>query len=516
MEAFTNFVSWRHIATTVAVYFATLVIYRLFLHPLARFPGPRLAAISRWYEAYYDVVKNGQYTFKIAELHKKYGPIIRISPYELHVNDSAFYNTLYCQDGRWNKYDWAVDAFAAKGAPLFTVDHNVHRARRQPLNPFFSKMKVASRQDQIRKHLYKLRVRLSKFAVSRQTINLGAALTAFTRDVANEFILGKAYNCLDRDDFDIAQLTASQGAGHIWRLSKHIRWVAPALRAIPVDWIMKYGDNDTKLFFSHLQAILQETMQDTERIMTAASSSSPDDKDPRTMVHEILESSLPASEKSFVRVFEDVSTTTGAGFETTASALRLIFFHLFSNAHILQRLRAELASTNARFANVSEAEDLDLKTLEQLPYLTLVLMEGLRLSPAIATRMARVAPDRDLFYREWRIPAGTPVGMTTILMHTDETVYPEPRRFNPDRWMDSDAQRKVDKAFAPFSRGTRICLGMHLAWAEMYMIVAALAQHFDFQFEGATAEDFECTSDQFAVGTKGKGMLIATVTSRRD
>ncbi|RYP22145.1 hypothetical protein DL767_009119 [Monosporascus sp. MG133] len=483
MEDFTDLLSWRHVAATVAVYFATLVIYRLFLHPLARFPGPRLAAISRWYEAYYDVVKNGQYTFKIAELHKQYGPIIRISPYELHVNDPAFYDTLYCQDGRWNKYDWAVDAFASKGAPLFTVDHNVHRARRQPLNPFFSKMKVASRQYQIRKHLHKLRERLSKFVVSRQTVNLGAALTAFTRDVANEFILSKAYNSLDRDDFDIAQLTASQGGGHIWRLSKHIRW---------------------------------ETMQDTERLMAAVSSSSLDEKYPRTIVHEILKSPLPASEKSFVRVFEDVSTTTGAGFETTASALRLIFFHIFSNAHILQRLRAELASIKARFAHVSEVEDLELKTLEQLPYLTSILMEGLRLSPAIATRMARVAPDRDIFYREWRIPAGTPVGMTTILMHTDETIYPEPRRFNPDRWMDSDARKKVDKAFAPFSRGTRICLGMHLAWAEMYMIVASLAQHFDFQFNGATAEDFECTSDQFAIGTKGKGMLIATVTSHRD
>ncbi|RYP45735.1 hypothetical protein DL768_007976 [Monosporascus sp. mg162] len=506
MEAFAHLLSWRHIAATVAIYFASLVIYRLFLHPLARFPGPRLAAISRWYEAYYDVVKNGQYTFKIAELHKKYGPIIRISPYELHVSDPAFYDKLYCQDGRWDKYDWAVDAFAAKGAPLFTVDHHVHRARRQPLSPFFSKMKVASQQDQIRKHLQKLRERLSKFVVSRQTFNLGAALTAFTRDVANEYILGKAYNSLGRDDFDNAQLTASQGSGHMWRLSKHIPWVAPTLRAIPVDWIMKFGDNDTKLFFSHLQA---------KRLMAAVSSSSLDDKYPRTIVHEIVESSLPASEKSFVRVFEDVSTTTGAGFETTASALRLIFFHLFSNAHILQKLRAELAPTKARFANISKVEDLSLKTLEQLPYLTSILKEGLRLSPAIATRMARVAPDRDLFYHEWRIPAGTPVGMTTILMHTDETVYPEPWRFNPERWMNSDARKKMDKAFAPFSRGTRICLGMHLAWAEMYMIVAALAQHFDFQFEGATAEDFECTSDQFAVGTKGKGALIATVTSHR-
>lgn len=44
---------WRNGAGALIVYYATLILYRLYLHPLARFPGPRLAAISRWYEAYY-------------------------------------------------------------------------------------------------------------------------------------------------------------------------------------------------------------------------------------------------------------------------------------------------------------------------------------------------------------------------------------------------------------------------------------------------------------------------------
>jgi len=180
-----------------------------------------------------------------------------------------------------------------------------------------------------------------------------------------------------------------------------------------------------------------------------------DYKSPRTIVHEILDSKLPPSEKEFDRVFDDLSTVTGAGFETTASVLRLILFHLFSTADILQRLRTELAT-----ASVTSPQPLDLKTLEQLPYLTAILMEGLRLSPAIATRMARISPDNGIIYGQWRIPPGTPVGMTLILMHTDETLYPEPMRFNPERWMYPAAQKKVDKTFVPFSKGTRNCLGM--------------------------------------------------------
>lgn len=48
-------------------------LYRLFLSPVARIPGPRLAAITFWYEFYYDVLKKGQYTWKLKELHKQYG-----------------------------------------------------------------------------------------------------------------------------------------------------------------------------------------------------------------------------------------------------------------------------------------------------------------------------------------------------------------------------------------------------------------------------------------------------------
>ena len=49
------------------------IISRLYLSPIAKFPGPRLAAISLWYEFYHDVMKRGRYTWKIGELHKQYG-----------------------------------------------------------------------------------------------------------------------------------------------------------------------------------------------------------------------------------------------------------------------------------------------------------------------------------------------------------------------------------------------------------------------------------------------------------
>lgn len=60
-------------ASILIITISSYIYYRLYLDPLAQFPGPALAALTRYYEAYYDVIRNGQYTFKIEELHKKYG-----------------------------------------------------------------------------------------------------------------------------------------------------------------------------------------------------------------------------------------------------------------------------------------------------------------------------------------------------------------------------------------------------------------------------------------------------------
>jgi len=73
MDVFSSLLSWQSITLTVVLYLLTLAFYRLYLHPLAKFPGPKLAAVTRYYEAYYDIIKNGQYTFRIAEMHKRYG-----------------------------------------------------------------------------------------------------------------------------------------------------------------------------------------------------------------------------------------------------------------------------------------------------------------------------------------------------------------------------------------------------------------------------------------------------------
>ena len=66
------------VLTLAILYLGTLLIYRLYYAPVAKFPGPRLAAITFFYEFYYDVWLEGQYTWKIQDLHKQYGMCLLI------------------------------------------------------------------------------------------------------------------------------------------------------------------------------------------------------------------------------------------------------------------------------------------------------------------------------------------------------------------------------------------------------------------------------------------------------
>ncbi|KAH7087028.1 cytochrome P450 [Paraphoma chrysanthemicola] len=500
MDAY-QLLSWKTAAAVVAVYCASLAFYRLYLHPLAKFPGPKLAAVTRWYELYYDVIREGQYTFRIADFHKAYGPIIRISPHELHVIDPTFYEKIYCHEGRWNKYQWACNGFIADGATICTSQHELHQARRVPLNHYLSKARVASRQDVIVRSVDKLVARLEA-RVGTKT-NLGAAVGALVQDLQCDFMIGKAYGSLEQEDFNVAIADMCQSVGFLWRFTKHFPRVGRALKQIPLDFVSNLANNDAKTFFEFLQGIDKET----EKLLTTAKASSPNKETPHTIVQEIVDSSLPPSDKELSRVLNEVQTLVGAGLETVSGVLRLMLYHVFNDAEILQRLRAELKTVDK-----SPAGTVDLKTLEQLPFLTACIMEAMRLSPALASRMARIVPERDIYYENWCIPAGTPVGMTTILMHLDEILYPEPHNFIPDRWMDIETRRASGKTYAPFSRGTRICAGMHLAWADLYFTLAALAPRFNFEFEGIEAADLRMSSDEFVIGTKAKAVLNCFVT----
>jgi hypothetical protein len=137
------------VCLSYGVYLTAVALYRLYIFPLAKFPGPKLAALSKWYEFYYDVVLRGKFSGRIAELHEIYGedasanpthpnavgPIVRVTPWELHVDDPSFYEVLFNKNPKSAKDPWFNTRFGNQTSTFSTCDAAHHRLRRSALNP---------------------------------------------------------------------------------------------------------------------------------------------------------------------------------------------------------------------------------------------------------------------------------------------------------------------------------------------------------------------------------------------
>lgn len=216
--------------------------------------------------------------------------------------------------------------------------------------------------------------------------------------------------------------------------------------------------------------------------------------------------SLPHSEKSLTRLEQEGTLLVMAGTESTAKSIGIAHFHLLANPAIMQHVRAEL-ETVSNSASWNE--------LEQLPYLSAVIAEANRLSFGVTARVCRIAPDEELLYKQYKIPAGTPLSMTTLSVHTDEIIFPDPWAFKPERWLGHEgaAKRKYQMAF---NKGGRNCVGINLAHAEMFLALAAVARY-DMELFGTGLEDVEFRHDYHVaypkLGSKG---IRASVLGQAD
>lgn len=240
-----------------------LYSYRLLLHPLARYPGPKLAAATNWYEFYYDVIQQGAFTSQIKKLHDQYGaspplshsphvpeynrkliccnqgPIIRITPTELHISDPDYYSTLYERSGRRDKYSYLSGRFGFASDSSSTIDHETHRMRRKALGPFFSDKKISDFQPVIRSNVAKFCGKLAEYQRDGRILPLDSGWMALTTDTITEYAFGRAYNQLDSPDFQDTMEDALLAIYSTGQFALHFPIVFPILDSLPDWFVMK-------------------------------------------------------------------------------------------------------------------------------------------------------------------------------------------------------------------------------------------------------------------------------------
>jgi cytochrome P450 len=166
---------------------------------------------------------------------------------------------------------------------------------------------------------------------------------------------------------------------------------------------------------------------------------------------------------------DEVVTLFLAGHETTASALTFTLYLLWQHPQKRGALEAEVREVlNGRLPTIND--------IENLPYTSNVLKEGMRLYPP-AWRVGREATE-DLNFDGWTIPAEAQILASQWTMHRDPHYFENPDSFHPERWSDGSLDSMPRYAYFPFGGGPRLCIGARFAETEAILILAIIAQRY--------------------------------------
>ncbi len=171
------------------------------------------------------------------------------------------------------------------------------------------------------------------------------------------------------------------------------------------------------------------------------------------------------------QIREEAMTLFLAGHETTANTLSWCAYFLSINPAVADRLQAEADGVlGGRAATVADVPNL--------PYALQVFKEALRLYPP-ADSIARTAL-HDVTVGPYRLQKGEIVALPIYTIHRRAEFYPDPERFDPERFLPEAEKRLPRHAYMPFGAGPRICIGNHFALMEGQLALATLAQHVRF------------------------------------
>jgi cytochrome P450 len=354
---------WSVLASIVLLHITTTCIYRRFFHPLARIPGPFLPAVTKLYQSYY----NCRYYLEIERLHDQYGPVVRITPDEVHIATSSDdYDKIYHVGSKYSKSPNFYNALCVPHSSVGTASNEVHRIKRGAMNPIFSRQKVLDVesivQDKVEKVIRRLENSVSKTSrlADDSGVDLHHAFRAVSVDVISEFAFGSCYNFLDKSDtsakfFEMARgigpaLYAFQQFPSLQRLALKIPpWLAPLLSR-PLGYVTSMQAECIR----QIESVKEKMSQghDTGRPTIFTTLLSEDEKPDGFQVPTTLE------------LKDEAYSVLVAAADTTGNAMTVAAFNVIYNPAIYEKLVKELET---RFPD--ETSKLPFVELERLPYL---------------------------------------------------------------------------------------------------------------------------------------------------
>ncbi|KPM40997.1 hypothetical protein AK830_g5556 [Neonectria ditissima] len=417
-------------------------IYRLYIHPLSAVPGPRLAACSSLWLAWHTFI--GDECSAVFQLHKQYGPVLRVGPNDVDIADGDAVDSIYLDRGGFQKTQ-AYSKFDIDGhSTIFSTQTLAERANRaKAVVSLFSTASIRNSQPVLGRVVDEFVTRLQDEARTGKPVNVLNVSRAMAIDAVTAYLFQDQYGGISEGT---SQMSASPFVDAYVGVGAFFNFLPGHLGDLLMPLIdLTMGNAET----AHSMTLVDRYTSHLSKTASAGSGS---------YASRLLERSVSQDQ-----VQVELKDVCFAGTDSTSINMATILWNLSKNPDAYSRLRKEVLD---RTANNEDAMSG--------PYLRGVVREGLRLSMANPIRLPRLVPQSGWRYHDYFFPAGTSVGVASFQLHQDEEVFPDAQRFLPERWLDP-TDRMLTNFFA-FGKGNRACIAQNLGTAELTLATVKVVQ----------------------------------------
>ncbi|KAL4867824.1 hypothetical protein BDV12DRAFT_186378 [Aspergillus spectabilis] len=438
---------WLATGFLVAIFLA-----RRLRSPVARLPGPWYATLTSLVLKYHEFTSNRR--LYIHNLHRRYGAVVRIAPNEASFASLEAIREIYASSGSGYNKTELYDLFRQFGIKTMfsTLDKFNHSQRKRELADRYAMTNIL-REEHLSAIKDRARAFVSRCIASSKSVDVYVWLHCFALDGVTNFMFSPGgLRSLDSDtDFEIMEeLTYHQS------LQKNLlHYYLPALAPYFPACLIPRRSPKTNEYVLKMAAQQQPTQH--------------------SLVAKLTRKGTPLNH---AQVAAECKDHMAAGIDTTGDGLCFLMWELSrpGNYRLQERLFEELSSA-----------DPD-SPLDKLPYLDAVVKESLRCAPPIPMSFPRYVPAGGRTIDGYFVPEKTIVSCQPYTVHRlDEVVFPDPDRFNPDRWMEEKGAADRNRLFFAFSTGGRGCTGRNLATVEMKVLLKEVYSRFRTTLAGDMA-----------------------------
>ncbi|TKX20155.1 pisatin demethylase-like protein 4 [Elsinoe australis] len=483
----TNILQWATIhPLTIVFALITLNLLTNKLRPTLRsIPGPPLAAYTklwRWWD-----VRRGHAHVTAIDLHKRYGKLVRIAPNVISVGDAAMIPVIYSIKGDFTKTAfYPIQSISWGKKPqmnLFsTRSETEHREQKKKIANAYTLESLLRMEGRVDDCSRLFLGRMGGFADKGEEVDLGAWLQYYAFDVVGELTFAKKLGFLEKGADVDNMMAAIDGMLIYASQCGQIPEAHPFLLGNPLfPLLIPAMETWNQVVTFTLKAINSRTTITRDGELELEQGSAGNDMLSKWAAVKSADPLKMSTRDAIVHL----SANVFAGSDTTAIALRAILYFLIKNPDKMRILVEEIDEVDAEGKLSDPISDKEARN--ELPYLNAVIKEALRLHPSVGLLLERHVPAGGAVICGKHIPGGTIVGINSWVIHRDEKIFPDPERFEPERWLkglDKDRLAEMEKAWFPFGAGSRTCTGRNISMIEMRKVVPQLLREFEVEIVG--------------------------------